>query len=199
MTKAIVTGASGNLGKAVTDFFVQQDFFVHAFISPWDDKPKYPNESVRMYELDLCDEEMVKSHIKKIFENDHSLDMVVNCAGGFSMDDFSNTSSRALEEMLHKNFITAFNVTIHSMAHVKKQGQPCKYIFIGSKQATNPGIGTQFVTYSVLDTKPNRDAMPDANFDKWVNTEELAEIMHFLHTEAGGNIRQNVIEVFNES
>ena len=32
---------------------------------------------------------------------------------------------------------------------------------------------------SIIDTPPNREAMPDSDFSKWVSPKEIAEAMHY--------------------
>ena len=36
---------------------------------------------------------------------------------------------------------------------------------------------------SIIDTPPNREAMPDADFDAWVKPAQLAEVICFLASE----------------
>jgi hypothetical protein len=41
--------------------------------------------------------------------------------------------------------------------------------------------------------------MPDADFDKWVKPEALAEVLEFLISEKGSVLRETVLKVYNNA
>jgi len=57
------------------------------------------------------------------------------------------------------------------------------------------GINVNCVMPSILDTPPNRSAMPNANFDHWVTPEALAEVILFLASNAARSIHGACIPV----
>ncbi len=58
------------------------------------------------------------------------------------------------------------------------------------------GITANCVLPSVIDTPANREAMGDADADKWVKPESLAENICFLASEAAGDVRGAALPVF---
>ena len=46
-----------------------------------------------------------------------------------------------------------------------------------------------------MDTEANRRAMPEADFSKWVKTEDVARVIHFLLSEAARAVRSSVVPV----
>ena len=51
----------------------------------------------------------------------------------------------------------------------------------------------------LIDTPPNREAMPDADFSRWVTPESLAEVILFLVADASRDISGAAIPVFGKS
>ena len=52
-----------------------------------------------------------------------------------------------------------------------------------SEELKGAGINVNAVLPSIIDTPPNREAMPDADFDQWVHPDQLAEVICFLASE----------------
>jgi NAD(P)-dependent dehydrogenase (short-subunit alcohol dehydrogenase family) len=57
------------------------------------------------------------------------------------------------------------------------------------------GIRVNGVSPSIVDTPPNRQAMPDADFDKWVKPEQIGDLMAFLASDAASAITGTNIEI----
>ncbi|MGB3081284.1 MAG: SDR family NAD(P)-dependent oxidoreductase, partial [Saprospiraceae bacterium] len=126
------------------------------------------------------------------------------------------------------NFKTAWFIIKPLMTHFKKSGGG-QIILIGARPAINPDEGKNVVAYSlsksllislaeiintegknagitasiiipgILDTAPNRKAMPDADFEGWVKTSTVAETISFILSDAGKALRQPVFKVYNRS
>jgi len=52
---------------------------------------------------------------------------------------------------------------------------------------------------SIIDTEPNRRAMPDADFSKWPKPEEITQIILFLCSAEAKLIHGAAIPVYGES
>ena len=52
---------------------------------------------------------------------------------------------------------------------------------------------------SIIDTPPNRAAMPDANFSDWVKPESIAEKIAFICGEGGMDLRETVLKIYGNS
>ena len=53
---AIITGAAGNLGQAVTNTFLDNRYTVHAIVSPGDKINKTQTKGLFVYQADLMSE-----------------------------------------------------------------------------------------------------------------------------------------------
>ncbi|MEM7549116.1 MAG: SDR family NAD(P)-dependent oxidoreductase [Bacteroidota bacterium] len=226
---AIVTGASGNLGYAVTQNLIKHGYEVKAYMSPWDGGKIPESEHVSSKKFDLCDEELVEESLTRIIKEKGIPELVITCAGGFAMDDIKTSNLSLLQEMFHKNFVTAYNVASRCFRSMEDGEKGGKIIMIGARQGINPETSLSTISYglsksllfnysrmlneagktkniqshvivpSIIDTPTNREAMPDANFSEWVTISDLVETINFLTSEAGSKICQNEIRVYNKS
>jgi hypothetical protein len=55
------------------------------------------------------------------------------------------------------------------------------------------------VVPSTIATAANRNAMPDADFTKWVSAEQIANAIYFYCSEDGSALREPIIKVYNYS
>lgn len=68
-----------------------------------------------------------------------------------------------------------------------------------NEESKDTGITTSVIMPSLIGTPPNREAMPDAKFDKWVKPETIAGNIHHLFTESGKALRETVLKEYDES
>ena len=148
--------------------------------------------------------------------------------GGFAMGSFAETDGEALRHMYSLNFETAYFLVRALLPKFEQQGGG-QFIFIGSRPALDPKAGKNLIAYSLskslvfhlaelveayghdkgiratvivpstINTPANRSAMPDADFSKWVSSDAIAETVAFLLSEAGQQVRQSVIKLYNEA
>ena len=60
------------------------------------------------------------------------------------------------------------------------------------------GIAANVVLPSMIDTPQNRDSNPDADHSRWVNAEDLAELLLYLASDAGGSLNGAAIPVYGQ-
>jgi NAD(P)-dependent dehydrogenase (short-subunit alcohol dehydrogenase family) len=65
-----------------------------------------------------------------------------------------------------------------------------------SEELKDKGINVNCVMPSIIDTEPNREAMPKADFDKWVRPEQLADVILFLASEQSAAVHGAAIPVY---
>ena len=58
------------------------------------------------------------------------------------------------------------------------------------------GITANTLAPSIIVTDANKAAMPNADFSKWVTTEEIADAILFLCSEKARSINGNVVKIF---
>ena len=60
-------------------------------------------------------------------------------------------------------------------------------------------IVASVIAPSIIDTPPNREAMPDADVSQWVTPADIAEVIHFATTEPGRVLREPIFKVYGRS
>jgi NAD(P)-dependent dehydrogenase (short-subunit alcohol dehydrogenase family) len=66
-------------------------------------------------------------------------------------------------------------------------------------EAKDKNVVTSVIVPSTMDTPANRKYMPDADFSKWVKTEDVAELMAYLVSEKGSALREPVLKMYGGS
>ncbi len=155
------------------------------------------------------------------------LDAVIMLVGGFAMGNIREASSDDMMKMLTLNYFTAFHSAQNAIKWMN-EATGGKLIFVGAKPAVegggaavlpyaisksaviklaeiinedknNKNIQASVIIPSIIDTPPNREGMPDANFDNWVKPEEIAENIAFLISDKANVLRDTVLKIYNNS
>jgi len=66
-------------------------------------------------------------------------------------------------------------------------------------EAKGTDVVTSVISPSTIDTPENREAMPDADFTKWVIPEAIATIVYNYCTPGMSIVREPVIKVYNNT
>jgi NAD(P)-dependent dehydrogenase (short-subunit alcohol dehydrogenase family) len=229
MKRAIVTGASGNLGQAVIKKFLAKDYYVTGTIIPndtvtIDSKGKHFETAV----VDLMQEDLAGQFVDMMVAKHGGVDVAILTVGGFAMGNIVNTKTADIAKQYKLNFETAYNVARPVFAQMIKQGSG-RIFLIGSKpgsdmknskgmvayglgkslifrlaelmneEANGTNVVTSVVVPSTIDTPQNRAAMPKADFSKWVTPEAIADVIYFHCSEKGAVLREPVIKVYGNS
>ena len=208
----IITGADGNLGTQVVQKFIDMDLNVVAAFGGT--KPVDTPESI--YSLENCDLTN-PDHAKAIMSTTcckyAEPDILINIAGGFMWKEIKDTSFDDFDRMFNLNFKTMYNMTMTALPQLEKS-ENARIINVGAMGAVHAAAGmaayavsksavmrftealaaetgdnvtVNAILPSIIDTPQNRADMPDADFSKWVSTEELVNLMAFLSSnEASG-------------
>lgn len=198
---ALISGITGNLGKAVADYFFEKS---------WRITGTSHNESIQgrfdIVSVDLTDEEAAEQYINHAIQKFGTIDAAVLTVGGFAMGNLNNTNTKVIEKFLKLNFETAYNLARPLMQHMATMRKG-KIFFIGSGQGMNTKTGKDVVAYSlsksllfqltniinaekkntgvqafvvvpsIIDTHQNRKDMPNADFSQWQKPEDIARII----------------------
>jgi NAD(P)-dependent dehydrogenase (short-subunit alcohol dehydrogenase family) len=225
---ALVTGASGNLGKAVVDKLVGLDFRVAVL-----DRRKGtikaggPGRTLA-YEVDLTDQTAVEAVIEKVYGHFGSVGFAVLTVGGFAMGKIAETGLDEMDRMYRLNFVTAYNVARPLIQRMERQ-KGGQIVFIGTRPGLEPERGGNMIAYTLsksilfslarlinggskthgvhasivvpgtMDTPENRSSMPDADFSKWVSPDEVAWNIIHLASPAGSRLRESILKVYGEA
>lgn len=218
---SLITGARGNMGRALVQRFVVDGFHVigvdaHA----GDDAAQFEAHAV-----DLLNEDAANSFVQSIIATHQRIDVAVLTVGGFAMGSIAETKTSDIAQQYKLNFETMYNVARPVFVQMLKQGSGRLFLVgarpalsaAGSKgmvayglakslvfrvaemmndEAKGSNVSVNVIVPSIIDTPQNRAAMPDANFATWVTPEQIAEVVAFHASEAASALRESVIKVY---
>ena len=223
----IVTGASGNLGKAVVKKFIDNDYNVVGTVHKKENKIADEN-NLEEAELDLLNEESSERFVSGLIEKYRSIDVAVLTAGGFAAGNIDRAKTSDITQQYQLNFETAYNIARPVFLHMIKQNKG-RIFLIGSRQGLNILKGKGALAYSfsksllfrlaellnaeaigknvvvsvivpsIIDTPSNRESMPDANFNDWVAPSAIADVIYFYSGDEANAIKEPVIKMYNNA
>jgi NAD(P)-dependent dehydrogenase (short-subunit alcohol dehydrogenase family) len=214
----VITGGFGALGTAVAQVAAAREARVSLI-----DVRTAP-QSVAAPELcfatDLTDLAATMKAMDAIRSKTGRIDALLNIAGGFAWEQFEEGALDTWERMHKLNLTTALTATKAALPHlIEAKGAVVNVGAISALQA-GAGLGAyaaskqgvlklteslaaelkgkvrvNAVLPSLIDTPANRKDMPDADFTKWVQPAELAEVMLFLADEAASAVTGALVPV----
>jgi NAD(P)-dependent dehydrogenase (short-subunit alcohol dehydrogenase family) len=229
MKTAIVTGASGNLGKAVAKKFIDEGYFVTGTILQGDAAIlNFPKDTFEKIVVNLEDEDESRKFVDAVISKHKNIDAAILTVGGFAMGSIAETKTSDILQQYKLNFETAYNVARPVFTQMMKQGSGRIFI-IGSKPGLSAKNGKGMIAYGLakslifrlaelmnseakgknvvasvvvpgtIDTPINRKNMPDANFESWTTPESISDIIYWYCTNEASVLREPVIKVYNNA
>jgi NAD(P)-dependent dehydrogenase (short-subunit alcohol dehydrogenase family) len=217
----VITGASGNLGRAVAQAFGDQG----ASLVLLDVKrgSLQEGESGMFLETNLFDAESVQGAIKKALDRFKRIDVLCNIAGGFRMgspvhetedadwDFLLNLNARSVLYMARAVVPAMLKAgggkIVNIGAFAAQRGAAGMGAYVASKSAVirftesmaaelrEKNINVNCVLPTIIDTPENRAAMPKADPRRWVAVQDLAAVIVFLASDAARAIHGAAIPV----
>ena len=220
-----ITGAAGNLGVATAAWFERQgarlvllDRDAEALQSRYGTLA-----DAVLLPVDLLDREAAVQAVAQVLPRVHHIDVLCHLAGGFHMGEpVHATPARAWDFMMDLNARSFIHMAAAVVPHMRQQqrgsivavaaagglkGGASMGAYAASKSALmrlvesmsaelrDDGINVNAVLPSIIDTPPNRGAMPDADFSRWVAPEALAEVIGFLASHAARAVHGALVPV----
>lgn len=167
--------------------------------------------SLEGHQLDATDEAGVTRLIENLTSSNGRIDALVNTIGGYSAGaPLWQTEPAILDRMLTLNLRAGYLLARAVVPVMLKQGVGAivniaaraafdhaagAFAYAASKAAAvamidslaadlkGTGVRANSVIPSIIDTEPNRQAMPRADFAKWPKPEEIARVILFLCSE----------------
>ena len=203
----LITGAAGNLGRAVAEQFRERG----ANLVLVDRAGAAPQDAGLFVQADLLDQAQVDAAVKQALARFGRIDALANLAGGFRMGPpVHETSDRDWNFLLDLNARTVLHmaravvpamlaqgggsiVNVGAFAAQKGAGHMAAYT--ASKAAVirltesmaaelrEKNINVNCVLPTIIDTPENRAAMPDADPARWVAPRDLARVIAFLASD----------------
>ena len=179
--------------------------------------------------VNLTDEDQAQSFFEDAIEANGSLWGSIHIAGGFGMGAIENTPKGDFMKQINLNLVTCYNCCRTAVQHFKSQSKGGRIVNIAARPALEPRQGAGMTAYttskagvaalteslaaevvednilvnaiapSVIDTPQNRDAMPNANFDKWPKAEQLAQQIAYLASPENEVTRGSIATVYGKS
>ncbi|MDP9962959.1 NAD(P)-dependent dehydrogenase (short-subunit alcohol dehydrogenase family) [Variovorax paradoxus] len=214
----MVTGAAGNLARAVVRAFAEQGaLLILIDRTTVDPPPGVVDEGRSLHiEADLLKQDDVDRAVRSGLQHFGRIDVLCNLAGGFRMGEAVHETSLSTWDLL-------FDLNARSVVHVAKAVVPAmlaqgggKIVNVGafaaqkgvaqmgaytaSKAAVvrltesmalelrERGINVNCVLPTIIDTPENRLAMPDADPARWVAPGDLAAAILFLASDDARSI-----------
>jgi NAD(P)-dependent dehydrogenase (short-subunit alcohol dehydrogenase family) len=174
--------------------------------------------------VDLGSERAATALVERIVERFGRIDVLINTVGGYRAGTtVHETSLSDWDFMLELNARTAFVVSrsvvpamldrgegriVHVASRAGLKGGSRAAAYSASKSALlrlteslsaelkRKGIRVNCVLPGTIDTPQNREAMPDAKFDRWVTPDAIADVILFLVSDAAHSIHGAAIPVY---
>jgi len=222
----IISGSSGGLGKDVVKKLSEADNNLYVTFGSKKADAFEELKNVTSQSVDLTNQDAALNFVNTTLEEATKIEAGIFLVGGYAPGDLHATDDTLLEKMFNINFFTAFHLVKPLMKHFETNGGG-QFIFVGARPALEADQGKGNFAYalskslvfkmaefinaegksknitatvivpSTIDTPLNREAMPDADFSKWVAGTDIAENIAFVLTESGSKLRETVLKIYN--
>lgn len=228
-TVAVITGASGALGSACVDRFRDAGATVCAVdvVAPAEAESALDADDpgVEFYRADLTEEADASGLVDDVVDDHDRIDHLLNVAGtwrgGTAIEE---TDVETFEFLVDVNLRTAFLASKHALPHLQTVGG--SIVNVSARSALEGGEGdgpyrvakagvrlltetiaaenrgtvrANCVLPSVIDTPANREAMPDADHESWVDPGAIADVMAVLCSDATAVTSGASVPVYGEA
>ncbi len=219
----LVAGGTGFLGTAVVRELLASGYAVTATWVAERERERLASEDVELIEADLFDAEATQAAVAGVAE----LEAVVNLVGGYAQGPrVHETDPDQFDALLRVNVKPAFLLARAAMPRLIERGGGA-FVGVSARAALRPfpgaaayvagkaallaliqaldaeykgdGIRCNAILPSVIDTPPNREAQPDADFSKWVKPEEIAKVVRHLVSDDSAPTSGAAIPVYGRA
>jgi NAD(P)-dependent dehydrogenase (short-subunit alcohol dehydrogenase family) len=219
----LVTGAKGGLGSSITRTFLAAGAMVAGSSKSIRDSD-FSSPRFAALPADLTIAESARQLVEATISRFGKIDALVHVMGGFAGGQpIPETSDETWDLMMNLNLRAAFNVLRAAIPQMRRAGRG-RIVAISSRQAVEPaanlsaynsskaalvalirtaalenrdaGITANTILPGTMNTEANRQASPEADPSKWVQTERVAGIAAFLVSDAGAEITGAAIPVY---
>jgi NAD(P)-dependent dehydrogenase (short-subunit alcohol dehydrogenase family) len=217
--RVLITGASGGLGAAVLERFLEDGHSVAGVARSW------PDADNRFHQIAA---DLTKAaECARMVEEAGDTDVLVHILGGFAGGKtVAETEEATWDRMMDLNLRSAF-LAIRAVLPGMLRRNEGRIVAIGSRAGVEPvaglsaygvskaalvylirtlalelkptGITANVVLPSTIDTPANRDAMPQADPSKWVSPTSIAKVVAWLAGKGAQDISGAVVPVYGKA
>jgi len=177
--------------------------------------------------VDVTDEAAVRELVARIVAQHGRLDALVNAVGGYVGGvKLWEAETKVFDQMLALNLRSGYALARAAVPAMLKQGRGAivniaakaafdhpagAAAYAASKAAAvamldslaaevkGTGLRVNSILPSIIDTEPNRKAMPGADFAKWPKPEDIARVILFLCSDDGRVVHGAAVPVYGDS
>ncbi|HHX64650.1 MAG TPA: SDR family oxidoreductase [Chloroflexi bacterium] len=190
------------------------------------DSVNAPDERLLVHPANLADPAEVQTLMDAITARWEGVDILLNLAGGWAGGKrVAETSEDEWTNMLDRNLRTAFLINRAVLPYMVEKGWG-RIVNMGSRAVENPGprqvaynvakagvvaltrsiaaeyrrngVAANAILPAVIDTPPNREGRPDADYSQWVPPGDLTALLLFLCSEKAGSLNGASIAVHGQ-
>jgi NAD(P)-dependent dehydrogenase (short-subunit alcohol dehydrogenase family) len=184
-------------------------------------------QNLEGHSIDVTDELAVSNLVAQLVQKRGHLDVLVNAVGAYAGGILLwQLDTKVFDKMLALNLRSGFVLT-HAVAPVMLRQHSGSIVNIAAKAAFDhaagaaayasskaaalamidslaadlkgTGVRVNSILPSIIDTEPNRKAMPNADFSKWPKPEDIARVILFLCSDDAKVIHGAAIPVYGDS
>jgi NAD(P)-dependent dehydrogenase (short-subunit alcohol dehydrogenase family) len=177
--------------------------------------------------VDVTEEAAVRQLVEKILSQHGRLDNLVNTVGGYAGGTkLWELETKVFDQMLALNLRSGYALSRAAVRAMLKKGRGA-IVNVAAKAALDhaagaaayaatksaavamldslaadlkgTGVRANTILPSIIDTPPNRKAMPTADFSKWPKPEDIARVILFLCSDDAKAIQGATIPVYGDS
>jgi NAD(P)-dependent dehydrogenase (short-subunit alcohol dehydrogenase family) len=225
----MVTGANGNIGQEVARRFAAQGATLVLVGRKESELAPLVDELSGMPGVaDVTDEASVDALVKAVEEKHGRIDVLAHTVGGFaSGQPVHEAGLDVWNKMMALNAGSVYVTCGRVARHMVEKGVQGRIIAILSKNAykgtakaaaysaakaaaqrvlesmaaelRGDGITVNGIVPSTIDTPQNREGMPNADYSKWVQPEEIADAMLYLASEKAKSVSGISLDIFGRA
>lgn len=221
----LVTGAGGALGSQVCSTFLDTGATVVGADIVDRKEASIDTDQLTYHRGDFTDESDVASILDDIIDTEGRLDALCNIAGTWQGGDpIHQTDVDTFDTLFDINLKTMFLASKHAIPHLRETEGTI--VSVSSRSSLNGGAGdgpyraskagvrlltetiaeentgqvrANAIMPSVIDTPMNRDMMPDADHEAWVDPADIADVILFLCSSASSVTSGAAVPVYGEA
>jgi len=225
----LITGGTGAFGRTLVKRFLDTGAKTIASFRNETEavKLKRVNPQVEIIKLDISSEKEILKAVPILIRKFAKIDILVNTVGGYlGGKNVTQLGEGEWETMMNLNLKSAFLISKHVIP-IMKSGNGGKIIHVSSKTGLKSdgydsayaaskaalirfveSISLEFredkisincILPTTIDTEANRRAMPNADFSKWLSSEDLANVVLFLSSSDSKVINGAAVQTYGLS
>ncbi|MGQ9909476.1 MAG: SDR family NAD(P)-dependent oxidoreductase [Candidatus Flexifilum sp.] len=228
---ALITGAAGSLGRAVTETFAANGASLILVDRSQERLDALAaglvGRTVLTVAADVGDPDSVEALFERAEAHFGRIDMLAHTVGGYEFGEPVHRgdlgvydrmmalnarpvyvlAGRAARHMLERGggkivivlARAALKGTANHAAYTASKAAAQRVMEALAAEVRDHGINVNGVLPSVIDTPPNRQSMPNADFSKWVTPQDVANAIAFLCSDEARALHGVSLEVYNRA